>query len=147
MTIAQATIEDLDSITKLFDNYRVFYGQPSNLTAAREFISQRIHNKESIIFIAKNSQGQTLGFTQLFPTFSSVGLKKVYILNDLYVEEAHRKQGVAQSILNKVTTYCDSIGIARLQLCTAIDNLPAKTLYESNDWKMNKAFDYYSLEL
>ena len=76
-----------------------------------------------------------------------MALKKIYILNDLYVDEEHRRQGVAQSIMSEVTNYCKSLGAARLGLCTAINNLGAKALYESAGWEMNETYDYYSLQL
>lgn len=147
MTITQASIKDLESISNLFDSYRVFYGQRSDIIGAREFISQRISNKESIIFLATDLRGLALGFAQIFPTFSSVSLKRVYILNDLYVDNAYRRQGVAKNILNGVSTFCKSIGVARLQLCTACDNTEAKSLYESEGWQLNETFDYYTLPL
>ena len=52
MKIKKAIIEDLDIASNLFDLYRQFYKQNSDLTAAKEFISERINKNESEIFLA-----------------------------------------------------------------------------------------------
>jgi len=82
MTIIKAHIEHLDVIAPLFDAYRVFYKQASNLDAAKAFLHERLKNKESVIYLAiKDSKA--VGFTQLYPLFSSVSMERMFILNDL----------------------------------------------------------------
>ncbi|MCG9690005.1 GNAT family N-acetyltransferase, partial [Vibrio tubiashii] len=83
MEIVKARIEQLDVISPLFDAYRVFYGQESNLSVAREFIESRLNNNESVIFLALDDEGNGLGFTQLYPSFSSVSAARTWVLNDL----------------------------------------------------------------
>ena len=91
--IIQASLEHVEVLTPLFDGYRQFYKQPSNLEGARRFLSERLANKESVIFLASNEE-EGLGFIQLYPTFSSIVLKRMWILNDLYVLPDARRQGV-----------------------------------------------------
>ena len=97
MNITQATISDLDQLFILFAQYRVFYEQPFELEEAKQYLAERLNGEESIIFIAIENKEQA-GFTQLYPSFSSVGLKKIWILNDLFVSTDHRQKGIAQAL-------------------------------------------------
>ena len=85
MNIRQATLDDLGAIVPLFDGYRQFYGQPSDPALARSFLSERLIHHQSVVFIALDAQQQAIGFTQLFPSFSSVSAARIFILNDLFV--------------------------------------------------------------
>jgi len=82
MSILKATGNDLDSLAELFDLYRVFYQQQSNINGAKEFIKDRLSNEESVIFLAFD-ENNPVGFVQLYPSFSSVSMKRTWVLNDL----------------------------------------------------------------
>ena len=90
MEIYQATIEDLEGVSSLFNSYRIFYEQTSDLEDAKDYIKERLENEDSVIFVVKNNQ-RYVGFTQLYPTFSSISMKKAWILNDLFVDPETRK--------------------------------------------------------
>lgn len=94
VVIQKATVKDISIIAPLFNSYRVFYKQESNLVAATEFLTERLNQNQSYIFIAF-IDNKAVGFTQLFTSFSSVSLKSVFILNDLYVDKNHRSQKLA----------------------------------------------------
>ncbi len=140
-TIEEAGPGSVDLVAPLFDAYRVFYKQQSDLSRARDFISQRLLNKESRIFLA-SVNGQAIGFVQLFPSFSSVSTQPLYILNDLYVHEDFRKMGIATSLLNHAKKVCEEMGYKGLALETAVDN-PAQQLYEQLGWKKDTACFHY----
>ena len=74
MKIISATIENIDQLVPLFDKYRIFYKQSSDPEAARKFLTERLNKKESVIFIAVDTHKNVLGFTQLYPVFSSFSL-------------------------------------------------------------------------
>ena len=96
MKIIQATLKEIDIIAKLFDEYRVFYEKESDKDGAKKFLSERMANQESIIYLALDNTDNGMGFVQLYPSFTSVGLKSLLILNDLYVSSNYRKQGVGE---------------------------------------------------
>ena len=96
MIVRQATINDLEQLSILFAQYRVFYGQSFEPDAAKLFLEERLNKEESVVFIATENE-EVFGFTQLYPSFSSVGMKKIWILNDLFVAAGHRQKGVARS--------------------------------------------------
>ncbi len=141
MTIRKATISDLEHIVPLFDAYRMFYEQKSDVESARRFLTERFANDESVIFIALEN-GEPVGFTQLYKTFSSVSLQPSYILNDLYVAPQYRKNGVGEALLNQAKNHCQEMGYKGLALETAVDN-PAQKLYERLDWKKDTGYIHY----
>ncbi|PSB58150.1 GNAT family N-acetyltransferase [Chamaesiphon polymorphus] len=146
MEINLAGIEDLDEIAKLFDCYRIFYQQPSDLEAARNFLKQRFDRSDARIFVAR-IEGQTVGFTQLYPSFSSVAMKPVWILNDLFVSEAYRNRGVARSLMGAVENFGRETAAIRIILSTQVANTAARSLYRSLGYIKNEEFHQYTLSL
>ncbi|EMJ60645.1 toxin-antitoxin system, toxin component, GNAT domain protein [Leptospira sp. P2653] len=51
MQIREASIQDLQETAKLFDEYRLFYKQKSDLAGARKFIEEKIRKQESRIYL------------------------------------------------------------------------------------------------
>jgi ribosomal protein S18 acetylase RimI-like enzyme len=147
MKIVQADNSTLEQTAYLFDLYRQFYKQPSDLSAARAFISARLVNQDSVIYLALTETGEGMGFTQLFPSFSSVAMQTVYTLNDLYVDGAHRKKGVAKALMNTAKAFAQKNNAHAIKLATAKDNHQAKALYDQLGYKRIDSFDYYSLAL
>ncbi|PGM49098.1 GNAT family N-acetyltransferase [Bacillus sp. AFS053548] len=146
MEVVRAKSEHITEVANLFDQYRMFYKQESNLNGAIDFIMERINNKDSVIFLVKEEE-QYMGFTQLYPSFSSVSMKKLWILNDLYVTETARQKGVAQLLLNAAKKFAIESKAKALDLQTAIDNKSAQALYEKNGYQVDKEFLSYSLNL
>lgn len=144
--ICLATIKDFDLVAPLFDAYRQFYKQKSDLKLAKKFISERLKNKQSIIFVAFLEK-KAVGFVQLYPSFSSVSVARILVLNDLYVADESRKLGVARALMNKAKDYAVKNKIKRLSLSTAKNNLTAKSLYESLGYVLDSSYDHYSLEI
>lgn len=144
--IAQATIEELDQVSVLFNEYRIFYGQQSDPEAARSFLYNRIAHRESILFVIKDRVMNTaIAFTQLYPSFSSISMKRSWILNDLYVAEAYRGRGVAQLLLDSAMEYAKQTHAKGIALSTAIDNERAQAIYERNGYKRDTEFYSYYL--
>nr|WP_299344297.1 GNAT family N-acetyltransferase [Allomuricauda sp.] len=141
MRIKRADIGDLDALVPLFDAYRQFYKQPTNLALSRQFLAERFQRKENTVFLAI-VENQSVGFTQLYTTFSSVSMQSFYILNDLYVDPSYRKIGIGEALLKAAQNFCSENRFKGVALETAIDN-PARKLYERLGWKKNDSFIYY----
>ena len=139
VTVRQAVLADLDALTALFDGYRRFQGQPGDPAAARDFLRARFDHGESIVFIAE-AVGVPAGFAQLYPSFSSVALRRVYILNDLYVDESARRRQVASRLLEAVEAYAWSFGASRITLNVERTNTGAQALYEARGWTRDDRF-------
>nr|WP_299388859.1 GNAT family N-acetyltransferase [Allomuricauda sp.] len=134
-------MSEIDLVAPLFNAYRIFYGQPSDLEGAKEFLMDRLTNQESIIFLAVE-EGIPLGFTQLYTTFSSVSMQPFYILNDLFVVPKARKKGVGEQLLNQAKILCQANDYKGVALETAVDN-PAQKLYERLGWQKDQGFFHY----
>ena len=133
MVIKRISVDECRLVTDLFNKYRVFYNQPPDLELATQYINDRLQNKESVIFVAfatANNKVVPSGFTQLYPSFSSVRATRNWILNDLYVDEPFRKQGVGEALLRTAMNFAKEQGGTWMQLETATDNHPAQSLYE-----------------
>ncbi|MEL7187507.1 MAG: GNAT family N-acetyltransferase [Pseudomonadota bacterium] len=145
MKIVRAEQEHIPEIGRLFDLYRQFYECDADLELATNFIRDRITNDESAIFVADD--GESLkGFTQLYASFCSVEVMKIYILYDLYVDAEVRNSGVGAKLMNRATEFARENGAGRLDLLTGKDNLPGQHLYEKLGYvKMNEEFFAYSL--
>jgi len=139
--------KDLEDVIPLFDDYREFYEADSNHAAARAFLTERTDRDESVIFVAYARPHQAVGFTQLYPSFSSVSLKRLWILNDLFVHSDARRGGVARALLERARQHALETGAKGLILNTAVTNTPAQTLYESCGWKREDEFLQYNLLL
>lgn len=145
--IYQATLQDLDLLTPLFDAYRQFYEQPSNPDQARAFLADRMHRNESVIFIAVAEDKTGLGFAQLYPSFSSVRMTRTFILNDLFVNNASRRKGIGKLLLTHAACFARQQGAFSLSLSTAHTNHAAQNLYTSLGWKRDEQFFVYRLYL
>ncbi|GAB6926292.1 GNAT family N-acetyltransferase [Paenibacillus sp. JCM 10914] len=148
LRVSQATIHDLDELVHLFDEYRVFYKQASDMEHARKFLMDRLEHKESIIFIAKDMERNiAIGFTQLYPSFSSISMQRSWILNDLYVLDEHRGLGAARLLLESAKEYARVTEAKGLDLSTASDNVRAQRIYEQFGFKKDEEFFHYYLTL
>jgi ribosomal protein S18 acetylase RimI-like enzyme len=146
--VHRAFAADLRTVAELFDAYRQFYGQPADYRLAEEFLRDRLANNESVIFLASDSTSKTgLGFVQLYPSFSSVAARGIWILNDLFVASAARQQGVGRALLDAGQEHARGTGAKRLVLSTAITNHAARALYESYGFQQEDKFLGYKLEL
>lgn len=146
MEVVVARFEHLEEVSKLFDQYRVFYQQPSDLEAARTFLRERFQKSDSNVFVACDDQ-RLVGFTQLYPSFSSVSMKRVWILNDLFVKEAYRKKGVATLLMNAAEYFARETRAVRIILSTQVSNTAAQSLYASLGYTKDKDFYHYTLRL
>jgi ribosomal protein S18 acetylase RimI-like enzyme len=129
LEIITASFDHLPQLAPLFDAYRVFYGQASDVEAARAFLHERFTFGESIVFIAMLGD-RAVGFMQLYPMFSSVSLRRMWILNDLYVEADVRGQRVGERLIERAVQLAKESGAKGIQLETAHTNTSGQKLYE-----------------
>ena len=130
----------------LFDGYRQFYRQTSEPDRIRRFLLDRFEHNQSVIFIAWKSE-IAVGFAQLYPSFSSGALARIYILNDLFVDPGARQGGAGTAVLQAASDYGRRVGALRLVLSTELTNTVAQSLYEKLGWKRNTEFCTYQLSL
>ena len=145
MQTRRAEADDIAHLAPLFDAYRAFYGQPSDIARADAFLRERLARGESALLLAERGH-DVLGFTQLYPLFSSVRTARMWLLNDLFVIDTARRQGVARALLDAAAAFAREQGAVGLMLETGRDNAPARALYRATGWSED-ATQWYSLPL
>ena len=147
MLIRRAGLDDMDAAAPLFDAYRQFYGQRSDVAAARAFLTERLRRDESVVFLAVAGEpsGDAVGFMQLYPSFSSVSLGRLWILNDLFVDPDVRRGGVGRRLLERARDWAVETQAKGLTLATAVTNKGAQSLYEACGWAHDDEFQHYRL--
>ncbi|MDK8188479.1 GNAT family N-acetyltransferase [Paenibacillus sp. UMB7766-LJ446] len=161
--IRRAELGDVNKVAQLFNEYRMFYDQLTDLNGANEYIRERSERNESVILIAelevntdkreessltdKPISSEVGGFVQLYPSFSSVSMRPIWVLNDLYVHADHRQKGIARKLLQAAQRLADESGAVRIVLSTAISNKKAQALYESEGYTLDTEFMYYELQV
>ena len=146
MEIFRATLKEIDEVSTLFNAYRIFYGKQADIEGAKSFIEERMKLNESVIFLAMD--GKTpMGFVQLYPIFTSVGMKRKWLLNDLFVAKTYRRQGVGKALMNQAKEFAIETKAAGILLETAKDNTQAQALYEHLGYVKEDAVYFYNLSL
>lgn len=147
MKVQRVQLAQLKLIIPLFDGYIRFYRGKSDFPEFEKFLSARLKRNEAVIFAVFDEDGVAMGFTLLYPSFSSVSMARIFVLNDLYVDELHRKKGVARRLLDKAVEFGRLNGAVRLHLETEENNETAQRLYKSHGWVKEKGYFHYHISL
>lgn len=140
--VREAGLEDLDVLTDLFEAYRVWYQKEPNRAAARDFLRERIERSESVIYLAI-ADDKVVGFTQLYPLFSSTRMKRVWLLNDLFVQDSYRGKGISRLLLERAKELARQTGACEIMLETAKTNTVGNQLYPSAGFALGNDFNWY----
>ena len=143
MQVIHCTEAHLEVLTQLFDDYRIFYEQKSDMPASRAFIQTNLQQERSRIYLLLDDAGAPIGFSQLYPAMCSLAMKPYYYLSDLYVIPSARKNGHARYLMNYITDHCTKEGAHRLSLDTATTNNITQHLYESLGYEREDVYVTY----
>ncbi|MEO8146284.1 MAG: GNAT family N-acetyltransferase [Bacteroidia bacterium] len=141
--IKRATLDDLNSLAELFDSYRNFYKKESAIEEAKQFLKERITNNESVIFVSFNQQNIMTGFVQLYPLFSSTRMKRLWLLNDLFVRADYRGLRISVALINKAKHLCYETNACGLTLETAKTNDIGNQLYPLMEFILDEDHNFY----
>lgn len=144
MKIKKINIDDIRQLSKLFDNYRIFYGKESDIQGSEKFLNERLEKKESEIFVAENENGELIGFVQLYPIFSSTRMKRLWLLNDLFIENIYRGKGISVLLIDEAKRLCTETKACGLVLETAKSNEIGNKLYPKIGFSLDIEHNYYS---
>ncbi len=139
----QATLAHLEELSLLFDGYRVFYEQASDIERARNFVQERLTENDTVFFMAIDRAGKGCGFVHLFPIFTSVGTQKHWLLNDLFVAADHRGEGLGRELIRKAKAFAVQTKAKGLLLQTALNNTTAQKLYENENFVRDETTCWY----
>ena len=142
----KATIDDLSQLAQLFDEYRMFYHKISDFSAAQQFLSERLQNNDSEIFVVEED-GKLGGFVQLYPLFSSTRMKRYWLLNDLYVNSNSRGKGYSKVLIEEAKVLCRTSDSCGMYLETGKENMIGNQLYPSAGFKKYDEVNFYEWEV
>lgn len=145
VAIRRAIPNDVDQLTELVEQYRDFYKQERD-DKTNQYLTDRISKNESVIFVAE-IDGLIVGFTQCYPTFSTLLLSSIWLLNDLFVDPTYRGQHIADQLMQSTEAAAKNLGATRIWLRTAHNNAPSQALYEKRGWVQDDVFKRYDLNL
>jgi ribosomal protein S18 acetylase RimI-like enzyme len=149
MSISRATTDDAPLIAPLFAAYREFYAKPDGDSVRCEvFLRERLSKRESVVFLARvprDGRAVVAGFAQLYPTYTSVGLARVWHMNDLFVLPEFRRRGVAKALTLHAIAFARQDGAARFTLETQHHNAGARALYEHLGMTLGSEFVKYAM--
>lgn len=145
--IRKVETSDLNKLISLFDKYRVFYKKESDIKGAELFVSERLKQLDSIFFVAENSENELTGFVHLYPLFSSTRMKRLWLLNDLYVEESQRGKGISVKLIDAAKKLCIETDACGLMLETAKSNTIGNSLYPRAGFELDDEHNYYSWDV
>ncbi|HTU71030.1 MAG TPA: GNAT family N-acetyltransferase [Candidatus Baltobacteraceae bacterium] len=146
VTVRRARSDDIEQLLPLVRSYRVFYGQEPDAASERRFVAKHLRDATSTVFVA-NAGGETVGFVQIFESWSTVRLAPVLILEDLFVEPGWRKRGIARSLIGAALAYARENGAAAMFLETAAENQRAQSVYERAGWLRERIFVKFNAPL
>ena len=144
-TLIQANLNHLDDLAVLFDAYRVFYKKETDLDAAKKFLRERLANDQSVIFMVYNDS-RAVGFTQLYPVFSSVNMSAVWLLNDLFVDPVYRGKKIGKQLLEAAQNHCTASGAKGVSLETEQTNVVGNKLYPIMGFEKDTEHNFYYWE-
>jgi ribosomal protein S18 acetylase RimI-like enzyme len=142
--IRKATTADVEAVAILFDAYRVFYKKTSDIAMAAAFIKERLQLNESQIYVAETNDKELVGFVQCYLVFSSTRMARLWLLNDLFVEEAYRGQGISKMLIEAAKELCFETNACGLILETAKTNTVGNALYPKTGFVLDEEHNYYS---
>jgi len=141
-----ASMADIQVLGDLFDQYRVFYRQPSDRSGSEAFLRERLRYQQSWLLIAE-VDGRGVGLAQLYPMFSSVSAHPLMVLNDLYVIEAQRNTGIGKDLIDAAQTLARALGYRTMTIATETSNTRAKSLYPKMGFSEDNQFIHYTMPL
>jgi GNAT superfamily N-acetyltransferase len=144
-SIARVGAGDLDELLGLMRAYCHFYEvSPSDddlLALSEALIGDPVG--EGLQLIVRDARGRAVGFATLYWTWSTTSAERIGIMNDLFVSEDARGQGIADQLIEACRAECVQRGAGRLTWQTAPDNLRAQAVYDRVGGTREHWIDYW----
>jgi len=143
MTYKKADKRDLDSLSIVFNSYRMFNQKESDIQGASNFLTERIKKNDSEIYVAQNEKNKVVGFVQLYPLFSSTRMKKYWLLNDLFVNTEYRGKGISLELIELAKKLVRSTKACGMYLETGKNNIIGNNLYPKAGFNLYDGTNFY----
>ena len=146
MRIEEISEQYFDELVEMFNEYRMFYRKAPDAAGAKRFLSERMRQNESVIYVAIAENNRAVGFVQLYPLFSSTRMKKWWLLNDLFVKAEWRDKGIGKLLIERCKVLAMQTKAGGLSLETEQNNLPGNHLYPQCGFELDTSHNFYSWE-
>jgi len=82
-----------------------------------------------VIFVALLDE-QLVGFTQIYPLFSSTNMVPIWLLNDLFVAQEHRGKHISKGLIKAAQEHCKITKAKGISLETEKNNVPGNAKWD-----------------
>ena len=147
MLIQSLSEKYIDQFVTIVDEYRKFFDFGLSPNKTKEFFQRLQEKNEAATFIAISEKDEVMGFVNLYPSYSTLSLRKIWILNDLGVSSRFRRLGVAQALIKKSIEFAKASDAIRIELKTEKTNLDAQKLYTEIGFKTDQDNLYYRVPI
>lgn len=148
MKIVDNKLKYIEQLVGVVEEYREFCGFSRSPERTALFFRRLLKKKESSTFLAVDEQSdEVMGFVNLYPSYSTLSLKRLWILNDLGVAKCYQGQGVASFLIQKAVSFAKSTDAVRIELKTQKSNGNAQKLYKSLGFSVDGENIYYTVPL
>ncbi|PNZ39544.1 GNAT family N-acetyltransferase [Mammaliicoccus vitulinus] len=146
MNISRLQVNEVNKIIPIFNEYRVYFGEQSDIDAAERFLYENLSSDNAVIFIAEDND-DVIGFIQLYTMLSSMKMSELLIINDLYLTAKARGQRIGEKLMHQVFKYGKENGYETIYLETEKSNIGGNRLYTKLGMQIDDEHNYYSKPL
>ena len=143
LTVRVAKAEDCGTVLAMIKSLAVYEREPNAVEVTEDILLRDGFGTQPLFkcFLADLEGSGTVGFALFFNTYSTWQGKSLY-LEDLFIEEEHRAQGIGGLLLKTVVAEARRTGCARVNWSALKWNTPATDFYKSigaillEEWEM-----------
>jgi GNAT superfamily N-acetyltransferase len=141
--IAPITSEEFEELVPLIAAYQRFYKVATiDDERNRSFFRRFLAPSEDGLLLGARREGQLLGYACLYWHFSSLEATECVLMNDLFVAESARGQGVGRALIDASAEVARERSVPFVEWSTAPDNHTAQRLYDSTGADRSEWFSY-----
>jgi len=143
MEIAPIAPEVFEELLPLIGAYQRFYAiEDVDEERNRAFFRRFLAPSEDGLLLGARSEGRLVGYACLYWHFSSLEACECVLMNDLFVDEQARGQGVGRALIEAAAAVARERDVPFVEWSTAPDNETAQRLYDSTGAERTEWFSY-----
>lgn len=144
MVVSEFNEKYIDKVVELVDEYRSFYDFNRDHDKTKQFVLGLVERGENKLFLAIDQYTDSvMGFVNLYLCYSTLALRRLWILNDIGVGKIYRGRGVSKALIEKVINFARETAAVRIELKTDKANERALSLYKSMGFGIDNDNVYY----
>lgn len=141
--IAPVAVEEFEPLLPLIAAYQRFYEVESiDEERNRTFFRRFLGPSEDGLLLGARRGGRLVGYACLYWHFSSLEACESVLMNDLFVDESARGEGVGRALIEAAADVARERGVPFVEWSTAPDNHTAQRLYDSTGAERSEWFSY-----